>query len=181
MRLVLAGVTLAVVCTGTSGAQQIRKSQHATVSQTIATTTVTVVYNRPSARGRRLFGGIVAYGRAWDPGADQATTIAFSTNVLVAGRPLAAGKYSLWAIPQPREWTVIFSKAADTFHVPYPEGHDALRIAVKPEAGPYMETLAFYFPMVDADSAVLRLHWGETVIPIPIVAPASLSETSPPR
>ena len=54
--------------------------------------------------------------------------------MLVAGRPLAAGKYSLWAVPQPGEWTVIFSKAADTFHVPYPEGQDALRIAVKDKA-----------------------------------------------
>ncbi len=150
-------------------AQAARKSQPATVTQMLGSTKVTIVYNRPSARGRQLFGGLVAWGRVWDPGADEATTIAFSGDVLVAGRPLAAGTYSLWAIPQPDEWTVIFSRAAAVFHVPYPgEAQDALRVKLKPEHGPFVETLAFYFPAVEADRALLQLHWGETVVAIPI-------------
>jgi hypothetical protein len=132
-----------------------------------------VLYNRPSARGRRLFGDLVPYGRAWTPGADTATTIVFTRTVRVAGEPLAAGTYSLWMVPERDEaWTLIFSKAAPVFHIPYPPGHDALRVKLKPQTGPFVETLAFFFPVVAADSAVLEFHWGETAVLIPIaVAP----------
>lgn len=154
---------------GALGAQAARKSQPAMVTQLLGQTEVKIVYNRPSARGRRLFGGVVAWGKVWCPGADEATAIAFSTAVRVAGQPLAAGKYSVWAIPRPDEWTVIFSKAADVFHTPYPgEAHDALRVRLKPQAGPFFETLAFYFPAVEADRALLNFHWGETIVQIPI-------------
>lgn len=149
--------------------QTVRPSQRGTVMQMIATTAVTVVYNRPSARGRRLFGGLVPYGKVWNPGADEATTVTFSKDVRITGQALAAGKYSLWIIPTASgSWTVIFSKAANVFHVPYPEGHDALRVQIEPERGAFMETLAFYFPMVGPDKALLTLHWGETILPIPI-------------
>jgi hypothetical protein len=63
-------------------------------------------------------------------------------------------------------WTLILSRAAHVFHEPYPEGRDAIRFPVTPTAGQYVETLAFYFPLVDADSALLYLHWGKTVVPI---------------
>ena len=148
---------------------QARKSQHATVMQALGATEVTIVYNRPAARGRTLFGDLVPWGKVWCPGADQATTLAVTKDVLVAGQPLAAGKYSIWAIPGPAEWTLIFSKAADVFHIPYPgPAQDALRVTLKPQAGPFMEALAFYFPAADADRALLNLHWGETVEQVPL-------------
>src|SRR5437764_416635 len=148
---------------------QARKSQHATVMQALGATEVTIVYNRPAARGRTLFGDLVPWGKVWCPGADQATTLAVTKDVLVAGQPLAAGKYSIWAIPGPAEWTLIFSKAADVFHIPYPgPAQDALRVTLKPQAGPFMEALAFYFPAADADRALLNLHWGETVVQVPL-------------
>jgi Protein of unknown function (DUF2911) len=158
-----------LLCGAAALPAQARKSQHASVTQIIGTTEVAVVYNRPSARGRRLFGALVPWGNVWCPGADQATTLTVSTDVRLAGQPLKAGRYSVWAIPDPTEWTLIFSRAADVFHIPYPgAAEDALRIKVKPERGPFFETLAFYFPTVEADRAVLDLHWGETVIPIPV-------------
>jgi hypothetical protein len=162
--------TLGLLVLGGGALQaQERQSQPATVTQTIGHTQITVTYNRPSARGRKLFGGVVAWGRVWCPGADEATTLTLSTDVLVAGQPLAAGKYSMWAIPTPEAWTVIFSKAAAVFHVPYPgAAQDALRITLKPMAGPFFETLAFYFPTVGGDRALLDLHWGETIVEIPI-------------
>ncbi|HLB82754.1 MAG TPA: DUF2911 domain-containing protein [Gemmatimonadales bacterium] len=151
---------------------QARKSQHATVTQAIGATQVTIAYNRPVARGRKLFGELVPWGKVWCPGADEATTIALGKDVVVAGQPLAAGKYSIWAIPGPDEWTLIFSRAADVFHVPYPgPAQDALRVKVKPQAGPFMEALAFYFPAADADRALLNLHWGETVVQVPLAVP----------
>jgi DUF2911 family protein len=164
-------ILLLPLAPGALAAQAARVSQPATVTQMIGQTEVKLAYNRPSARGRKLFGGIVAWGRTWCPGADEATTIAFSRDVLVAGQALPAGKYSVWAIPRPDEWTIIFSKAADVFHTPYPgESHDALRVKVKPAAGPFLETLAFYFPAADSERALLNLHWGETIVQIPIAA-----------
>ena len=75
----------------------------------------------------------------------------------------------MWTIPTPDRWTVIFSHAVDVFHIPYPgEAQDALRVTVAPEQGGPMEVLAFYFPVVGPDSAVLRLHWGTTIVPIRI-------------
>ena len=78
-------------------------------------TDISVTYNRPVARGRRLFGGIVRWSEVWHPGADSATTIQFNRAVLVEGRPLAAGRYTLWTIPDSLQWTVIFSRAVNVF------------------------------------------------------------------
>ena len=151
---------------------QVAKSQAATVSQRVANTDITITYSRPVARGRVLFGALVPYNDVWNPGADQATAIAFSRDTQINAARLAAGKYSLWVIPRPDSWTVIFSKAADVYHTPYPgEAQDALRLDVKPEPGPHMETLTFYFPNVEGKDATLRLHWGETMVPLSIRVP----------
>jgi hypothetical protein len=148
----------------------IPKSQHARLEQQIGRVLVTIEYNRPVARGRRLFGGIVPYGAVWDPGADAASTIAFDGDVELEGRAVSKGTYSIWVIPDPGQWTFILSHAANVFHEPYPEGKDALRLSLSPRPGEHMETLGFYFPLVDADSALLYLHWGETVVPIRVRA-----------
>lgn len=152
--------------------EKVSKSQAAAVSQRIANTEITVTYSRPVARGRELFGKLVPYDEVWNPGADQATAIALTRDVHVNDRPLAAGKYSLWAIPRPDRWTMIFSRAAEVYHTPYPgDGQDALRLDVPPERGPHMEALTFYFPTVEGKDAVLRLHWGEVVVPLAIRVP----------
>jgi Protein of unknown function (DUF2911) len=152
-------------------APKIKPSQHGTVSQRIADTTITVEYNRPVARGRELFGKLVPYGRIWCPCADEATTVDVSTGVTVEGKELPAGRYSLWTEPEPERWTVIFNKNANAWHTRYPEGHDALRIQVTPRAGSHMETMAFYFPVVDGKKAELALHWGTVVVPLKIEVP----------
>lgn len=156
-----------------NSALQAPKSQHGTVTQRVGATEISISYNRPVARGRDIFGrdAIVRWGRLWHPGADSATTISFSKAVTIDGRPLAAGRYTLWTIPEeaPKPWTMIFSRAVDIWHTPYPgESLDVLRLTVTPETGAHMETLAYYFPVVAPDSAVLRLHWGTTVVPVRI-------------
>ena len=150
----------------------VQKSQSGSVFQRVANTDIEVVYDRPVARGRELFGGIVAYDEVWNPGANDATAVSFSRDVTVKGEALAAGKYSIWAIPRAGDWTVIFSRAADVYHTPYPgEDQDALRLTITPQRGDHMETLAFYFPMVEGKETELRLHWGETVVPMLIRVP----------
>jgi len=151
---------------------QVSKSQAAVVSQHIANTEITITYSRPVARGRELFGALVPYGQVWNPGADRATAMAVTRAVHVNKQPLQAGKYSLWAIPRRETWTIIFSRAADVYHTPYPgESQDALRLEVHPEQGPHMEVLCFYFPVVEGKDAELRLHWGNVMVPLAITVP----------
>jgi hypothetical protein len=152
-------------------AQAPKPSQKASVMQQIAGTTVTIDYSRPVARGRELFGKLVPWGKIWNPGADAATSILLSTDVKVNGQPLPKGSYTIWAEPQPGSWTVIFSKAYPVFHIPYPAGKDALRVTTTPRTGGHMETLSFYFPVVDGKRAELVLHWGAVVVPLQLDVP----------
>jgi hypothetical protein len=152
-------------------APKIKPSQHGSVSQRIADTTITIEYNRPVARGRAIFGALVPYGRIWCPCADDATTIELTTAVKIDGLELAAGKYSVWTVPNADKWTVIFSRRADVWHTRYPDGQDALRLEVTPRTGGHMETMAFYFPAVDGKKAELVFHWGTTVVPLSIEVP----------
>jgi hypothetical protein len=148
-------------------------SQRGSVTQMVAFTNISVVYGRPVARGRALFGALVPWDSVWHPGADSATRITFSKDVLIEGKPLRAGEYTLWLIPHATgAWTVIFSRAAHVFHKPYPGTRfDVLRVDVTPEQASQMESFAIYFPMVLRDEAIMRLHWGTTAVPLRIKAP----------
>ncbi len=163
-------ILLAVFLAGatTASAQRVRRSQLGSVTQTVSRTEITVTYSRPTARGRDLFGALVKYDEIWMPGANWATTIEFSEDVTIAGQKVPEGKYSIWTIPGELEWTFILSKKSRVYHTDYPKGQDAVRTTVTPESASHMETMAFYFPIVGADSATLYLHWGETVIPLTI-------------
>jgi hypothetical protein len=150
-------------------------SQRGTVGQTVAYTDISIAYGRPFARGRVLFGdsGVVKWDRIWHPGADSATRITFSRDVEIEGRAVKAGEYSIWLIPHAAApWAFILSRGAHVFHTQYPgESNDALRVEIAPERGAYLETLTYYFPVVVRDSAVMRIHWGETFLPVRITAP----------
>jgi hypothetical protein len=153
--------------------QAIPFSQHGTVTQRVGVTDIGIEYNRPTARGRVLFPDVVEWGRIWTPGADSATRVTFSRAVIIEGKPLAAGSYSIWLIPTAQgAWPVIFSRASHIYHQPYPgEVEDALRVAVIPTVGDEMDTLTIGFPMVRADNAMMQIHWGTTVISLRIDAP----------
>jgi hypothetical protein len=158
-------------------------SQRGTVSQMVAFTEISVSYGRPVARGRALFGALVPWDKVWHPGADSATRIKFDHDVLLEGKPLRAGEYTLWLIPrESAPWTLIVSRAAHVFHLPYPgERFDVMRVDVTPEQVSSVESFTIYFPMVLRDEAVMRLHWGTTAVPIRIKAPFVLrSSTSLP-
>ena len=145
------------------------KSQRGTVTQRIANTDLSIDYGRPVARGREIYGNLVPYGRIWHPGANDATSMTISRDVEVNGRMLPKGSYSLWTIPRADSWTFIFSTVANTFHTNYPgEQRDALRLEVKPETGAPMETLTYYFPVVDGKDATLRFHWGTVIVPLSV-------------
>ena len=158
-----------------SSAQGYPPSQRGSVTQNVAFTHISITYGRPVARGRALFGALVPWDSIWHPGADSATRITFNRDVVVEGKPLRAGEYTLWLIPREHTpWTLIFSSAAHVFHKPYPGTRfEVLRVDVSPEQLSPIESFTIYFPLVIRDDAVMRLHWGTTAVPVRIKAPAT--------
>jgi len=154
-------------------AQVYPSSQRGSVTQSVAYTDIAIVYGRPVARGRVLFGALVPWDAVWHPGADSATRVRLSRDIVVEGKALRAGEYSLWLIPRERTpWTLIFSSAAHTFHRPYPgERFEVLRIDLTPEQVSPVESLTIDFPRVIRDEADLRIHWGTTAVTAHIKAP----------
>src|SRR5688572_903625 len=150
-----------------------RPSQLGSVTQHINKTTVTIEYSRPLARGRTLFGELVPWGKIWTPGANDATTIAVSTDVKINGQALAKGTYTVWSVPEAERWTLVFNSEHPVFHTRYESvaQKDVLRVQVTPRQGQHMETLAWYFPRVDGRKAEVVAHWGTTIVPLEIEAP----------
>ena len=131
-RLALIVVGFAISTPLSSCAQDIHKSQLASVSQMIGTARIEIIYRRPVARGRNLFGSLVDWGKLWSPSADSAAVFSTTKDLAIAGSKLPAGKYSLWAIPDKENWTIVFSSATPAFHLRYTEGKDVLRVKAKP-------------------------------------------------
>src|SRR3954468_22488687 len=91
-----------------------RVSQHARVTQRIGITDITIDYHRPLVGGRKIFGGLEAYGQVWRAGANENVTIEFTDAVTVEGRPLAKGIYGLHMIPGQGSWVIIFLKSSSS-------------------------------------------------------------------
>jgi hypothetical protein len=175
----------AVVLTLTpAGARaQVRASERGTVSQVVDGTTITVDYSRPVARGRDpLFGRVVHWGLVWTPGANWATTLELSADVLLNGQALAKGKYSVWMIAREHEaWTVLLSDNARLFHTQRPDSASArLALAVMPQSAAHAEVLTWSFPLVTSEGATLQMQWGTTVIPLDIKVTSSHNASGPP-
>jgi hypothetical protein len=141
-------------------------SQHAVVTQTVGLTNVTIDYHRPLTGNREVFGKVVPYGKVWRAGANENTTIAFSDDVTVEGKPLPAGKYGLHMIPDKDQWTVIFSKNATSWgSFSYDEKEDALRVTAKSKPCESADTLLYTFDDVKEDSTLVTLRWDKTAVP----------------
>jgi hypothetical protein len=141
-------------------------SQGATVKQTIGLNDVTIVYSRPGVKGRKIWGGLVPYGSVWRTGANSATTIQVSEDVLVEGQPLPAGTYSLHTIPGEKEWTLIFNKDANQWgSYSYDPAKDAVRVKVAPIPGQAQEWMQFRFEDLTINSARVVLAWENLQVP----------------
>lgn len=146
-----------------------RASQHARVSQRIGITDITINYHRPLANGREVWGKLVPYGQVWRAGANENTTISFSDPVTIEGQPLDKGTYGLHMIPDPNEWTVIFSKDANAWgSFSYKQEDDALRVKVKPQATDLHNALAYDFEDVKPDSTVVTMSWDKVAVPFKV-------------
>lgn len=113
-------------------------SQKAIITQRIGLTDITITYHSPLVKGRKIWGGICPYKEVWRAGANENTTISFANDVMVEGKPLAAGTYGLHMIPDEKEWIVIFSKNYTSWgSFTYNKDEDALRVTVKPQPVPF--------------------------------------------
>ena len=141
-----------------------RASKNGKVEGTIDGVTVTLEYGRPKVKGRTIWGGLVPYGKVWRTGADEATTVTFSADVVIGGEKLAAGSYSLFTEPGENEWTVIFNKATGQWGTRYDAGQDALRVSATPKTiGEHVEEMEF----VIVDSWV-ALQWERLAVPFEV-------------
>lgn len=144
-------------------------SQRATVTQRIGLTDITIAYHEPLVGGRELWGKIVPYGKVWRAGANENTTISFSDDVSVEGKPLPAGTYGLHTVPDEDKWTVIFSKNATSWgSFSYDEKEDALRVDVKPQPAEFREALTYTFDDIKPESAAATLRWEKLAVPFHI-------------
>ena len=145
-------------------------SQAAEVKQRIALTDVTIKYHRPLVNGRKIWGGLVPYGKVWRAGANENTTIEFSDPVSVEGKALAKGVYGLHMIPNSDSWTVIFSKTNTAWgSYSYDQKEDALRVDVKPK--PLAETkeaMEFEFGDLKPTSTAVTLKWEKLGVPFTV-------------
>ncbi|HEU0274796.1 MAG TPA: DUF2911 domain-containing protein [Candidatus Udaeobacter sp.] len=145
-------------------------SQAAEVKQRIALTDITVNYHRPLVKGRKIWGGVVPYGKVWRAGANENTTIEFSDPVSVEGKPLDKGTYGLHMIPNPDSWTVIFSKTNTGWgSYSYDQKDDALRVTVKPRPlAEQEEALEYEFEDLKPDSTAVTLKWEKVGVPFTV-------------
>lgn len=135
-------------------------SQKAGVTQRIGLTDMEINYHSPLAKGRLIWGEVVPFGEVWRAGANENTTISFSTDVKIEGKSLPAGTYGLHMIPRKDKWTVIFSKNFESWgSYFYNEAEDALRVEVTPEAAPMQEWLSYRFTDIKGSSAKVQLNW----------------------
>jgi tetratricopeptide (TPR) repeat protein len=133
-----------------------------TVAQKVGLMDVTLVYSRPSARGRKIFGDVVAFDKLWRTGANMASRIQFSDSVRVNGVGLK-GDYSILTIPSMNEWTIILNKVARLSGTSgYKESEDAVRIKVKPDVIPFTETFTLGFNYLTNNSAFVEISWETT-------------------
>src|ERR1043166_10108268 len=191
---------LLLVCAVAIGAQvrppTPRPSQKMTITQTVGSTDISITYSRPAVKGRTIFADapatmasrakgqetlddqnkrqagepIVPYGHVWRAGANEATRFEISSDVTINGQKLAAGKYSLHAIPGKDEWTIIFNSDAGQWgSFSYDPAKDVLRVKAKPEMiKDSQELLSFTFDPVTENSAQVNLRWEHVRVPFTV-------------
>lgn len=127
----------------------------------MGTTEVAIEYDRPAVRNRRIWGDLVPYGQVWRSGANAATTIRFSTAVRINGQALPAGRYSIFTIPGPDQWEVIFNRRINQWGAfDYNPKDDVLRTRVKARyvSNP-SEWLTYEITPTSSSSAYVDLLW----------------------
>lgn len=137
------------------------------IKQEVALTEVKLSYARPSAKGRKIFGELVPFGKIWRTGANASTKLTFRQDVKIAGNDLKVGTYALYTIPNKKEWTIIIHKNTKHRSIAgrYKQEEDAFRFAAKPrKLKKHVETFTIQFTDISTDSCYLTLMWEKTAV-----------------
>jgi Protein of unknown function (DUF2911) len=150
-----------------------KASPEATVNYAENGLNLTVFYNKPSKKGREIFGGIVPYGQVWRTGANEATTFTSNKDLTIGGKVLPAGKYTLWTIPEKDSWTVIFNNKQYMWGVNQNGASreadgDVINVVVPVQK---MENSMeqFDISIVDKPMLSLVLAWDKTKVSVPMM------------
>jgi Protein of unknown function (DUF2911) len=134
---------------------------------------ISIEYCQPSKKGRLIFGdesekALIPYGKWWRTGANEATVIKFSKDVLIAGKPLKAGTYTLFTIPEKGDWTVIINSEVGQWGLSYNDKKDVLRVPV-PSIQQSDSVEKFFIDFNEKVGGVdIILRWDTTKVIIPV-------------
>ena len=176
MRPVLTILFLLFFNVSFSQIQTPRISPASNLKQTVGLTDIEINYNRPSKRGRVVFGNLVPYGKIWRTGANSGTELTFSTDVTVAGSVINAGTYTLFTIPNEESWEVMLYSQTDLWSVPrdWDESKIIFRSSFDANVstdGDSMETFSIWIGNVTNNDCHLNMGWDNTVVNIKIDVP----------
>ena len=140
-------------------------------SQAVGLTDIAIEYSRPSAKGRKVFGGLVPFNELWRTGANASTKLTFSENVKIAGNDLAKGTYALYTVPGEKEWTIVINKNVTHWGSDdYKQEEDAFRFTVKSIYVPTaVESFSIQLDNLKNNSCDINLSWENTSVLIPVV------------
>jgi hypothetical protein len=117
---------IALALSSAGFAQGNRPSPAASATCDLGGTTVKTDYSSPRVKGRKIFGELVPFGEVWRTGANEATTFVASGAVNVGGKPVPAGSYTIFTVPNADKWTLIINKTTGEWGIPYKYEKDEL-------------------------------------------------------
>ncbi|HEY0432688.1 MAG TPA: DUF2911 domain-containing protein [Chitinophagaceae bacterium] len=169
----LASIIAAVIFTTAVSAQgdkSSRPSPPATATGKINGATITIDYSSPAVKGRQIWGALVPYDKVWRAGANEATLFSTDKDIMVEGKPLKAGKYSLYAIPGEKQWTFIFNSQTGQWGIKMDgsttedQSKDVLRVNAKPQKSSTMQERLTY----KVQNNGFTLAWENIEVPVMI-------------
>jgi Protein of unknown function (DUF2911) len=144
-------------------------SPRMSTSVTIAGKKITVSYGAPSMRGRKVMGALVPYGEVWCAGANDATELDTEADLDVNGMKVPKGSYTLWTLPNAKDWLLIVNKETGVWHTDYNQRYDLGRVRMNLRAtSPPVERMKFELSSAGGNKAALALAWETTEVSVPI-------------
>jgi hypothetical protein len=168
-KLILPFLTLFILWANTQVNAQLRTPQPSPLcklNQAVGLTEITITYSRPSAKGRVIFGDIVPFDKIWRTGANRPTKVKLDDDMMIDGKKIAKGEYSLMTIPGKTEWTIIFNKdTKGNGAFTYDAADDVLNFKVKPMSlTQKVETFTISLVEATPNSAMIEIAWENTAV-----------------
>lgn len=157
-------------------------SPEAAFTQQFGDSEIQVQYARPLARGRKIFGGLVPLDSLWRTGASECTVLTFKEDVIIGGKKLGAGKYSLFSIPTINDWTIVLNSDVSMHGTNgYNAQKDVHRFTAKSmKTDRFYETFTIEInDMMPNGDASLNLMWENTLVKIPLQSPLYMVAQTP--